>query len=887
MEFSLRQNPILFVLGVITKTKKTRIGLPLTIFLLTLMITGIMAEKRQDRKGDKQGKGRWNGQPKPQNGVLNIETDILETVERMNYGVSFSPIDGVYTPTEATYNLMLVMDVPQFKADNIPWKRCLRGLYFGCYSDMDMCEYLAPKYNGSAEVNQTCMLLNKFVSHLHKTRSNIGRDLLTRLRSYVELSADYVNNPAKRRKQRDIWSQNPNITPLLPCNQINTTTDHLSCMANSLEYTLMTETEKYQGHARHTREQRGSHKNRLSNNFIHELHELIDDLELAGTKAQSIDDLMYDMRQPHFNHKYNKHRQERGLLNFGGKLLGSLFGLVTEEEASDMQFALDALSKNQYKLADRLTTFEKRVVAVTNVTNYHLKRMNALMRRVDRKFTELFTEVNTGLLATTRFAALTSSMLLILMQDVERVSREMDQFLVGLRGLQRQELSIDLVPEDVLSEALENLQDHITEKYPTFSIAEPQPVYYYKQGKPAYSWDNGTLIIYLTVPLKSSNTAFRLYQVSGFSIPAVHNDSLYTRPVLENDVFGISHDEVNFLEMKQKDLESCTLAKTIRCELSTVVRDVYHKSCLLALFQNEKEDIQRLCEYRLEAQKQELSLQPISPGRVLVSNAATVSIQCPGRPAIVRPGCRSCIWSEACSCSLSATDDNAKSVTISPTLTGCQTEQWKQKVEFPVNMPALSRLIAPEKLKNISHDAYAESLSAIPKIDIDIHPIAQDMNMHESYAFGMDIDTAAKQLEEGSVLSPFKLDSITRQEGDSWVTYLPVSLGISLGLSALCIITYCLHSKGWLKVKVSKPDPDIEQGEHQDHENEQPETDFQKEIMNMRNTVAAILHEYATEARRTGTLPANLQPQPGQKQGNIYPTLHEVQVHDESHTTHM
>ena len=70
-----------------------------------------------------------------------------------------------------------------------------------------------------------------------------------------------------------------------------------------------------------------------------------------------------------------------------------------------------------------------------------------------------------------------------------------------------------------------------------FSVAESQPSYYYKFGKPAYSWENGTLIIYLTVPLKSMNTEFRLYQVTGYSIPAVYNDTIYTRTVLENDVF--------------------------------------------------------------------------------------------------------------------------------------------------------------------------------------------------------------------------------------------------------------------------------------------------------------------------------------------------------------
>ena len=195
--------------------------------------------------------------------------------------------------------------------------------------------------------------------------------------------------------------------------------------------------------------------------------------------------------------------------------------------------------------------------------------------------------------------------------------------------MQRQELSIDLVPEAVLQKAFCNLQLHVTSEHSSFSVAEPDAIYYYKYGKPAYSLDNGTLIIYLNVPLKSSNMAFRLYKVSHYPILAVHDESFYTRLVLDNDIFGISHDDVNFLEMKRKDLESCLLSETIFCELSTVVRDVFHKSCLLALFRQNAGDIRRLCEYRLETRKPDLGLEPISPGRVLVSNAATGTMQCP------------------------------------------------------------------------------------------------------------------------------------------------------------------------------------------------------------------------------------------------------------------
>ena len=151
--------------------------------------------------------------------------------------------------------------------------------------------------------------------------------------------------------------------------------------------------------------------------------------------------------------------------------------------------------------------------------------MKTLMHKVDRKFSDLFNDYESGLMGSNRFMTLAMSMLLILMQDIDRVNRELDQFLVGLRGLQQQEFSIDLILEMSLEQALRSFQKHIASEHPAFSFAEQGAVYYYKYGRPAYCSDNGTLIVYLNVPWKSSNTAFRLYMVSEYPIPAVADDS--------------------------------------------------------------------------------------------------------------------------------------------------------------------------------------------------------------------------------------------------------------------------------------------------------------------------------------------------------------------------
>ena len=87
-------------------------------------------------------------------------------------------------------------------------------------------------------------------------------------------------------------------------------------------------------------------------------------------------------------------------------------------------------------------------------------------------------------------------------------------------------------------------------------------------------------------------------------------------------------------------------------------------------------------------------------------------------------------------------------------------------------MPALSHLLAPGKLENISHETYASSLANIPKVHVNVHPLAEDMSMHESHAFGMDLEQAVDQLQKDSILTPFNVKELTSEENsDDWVKY--------------------------------------------------------------------------------------------------------------------
>ena len=180
-----------------------------------------------------------------------------------------------------------------------------------------------------------------------------------------------------------------------------------------------------------------------------------------------------------------------------------------------------------------------------------------------------------------------------------------------------------------------------------------------------------------------------------------------------------------------------------------------------------------------------------------------------------------------------------------------------------MNIPALSRLLAPHKLANLSDNTYVNAISSIPSLDIDVHPLAREMNMHESYDFGMDLDTAVEQLQRDSTLNPFNLEKYAPEtQSDSWWSYLPVVLGLVLAILVIGFVAYLCRQRGWLTSASMR-----RLGSTNYHVPKEYEPTLTEEATappsapnvyhDLRSQVAQIIREYADEARTTGYYPLN------------------------------
>ncbi len=108
----------------------------------------------------------------------------------------------------------------------------------------------------------------------------------------------------------------------------------------------------------------------------------------------------------------------------------------------------------------------------------------------------------------------------------------------------------------------------------------------------------------------------------------------------------------------------------------------------------------------------------------------------------------------------------------------------------------------------------------------------------------------SRKLKEEADTNPLELEDIASKSDSTWLSIVPVSMGISMGLGLIAIAGYCLYKRGCLRLKINcinrQSTPDIE-----DVENGDLGVTPQPNIETLRKEVAIVLHE----AKCTGSLP--------------------------------
>ncbi len=252
---------------------------------------------------------------------------------------------------------------------------------------------------------------------------------------------------------------------------------------------------------------------------------------------------------------------------------------------------------------------------------------------------------------------------------------EVTRFTNGLKKLVQGELSPDLISESVMRKVIDDLQERLRRKYSIFHLTETSPSYYYKYAKVHHfrSTDGETLYVTMSFPLPSLRKKFYLYSVNVHNAPLKQGSEYTSRLRTSVDYFGITDDCRNYIELTQKELARCEDTTVVRCTSAMKIYDIEHPTCIAALFLDRVEDIDWLCKFRFEKMDLEVEMTDVGAGKLMISNADFIILQCQANTPQQKEGCSYCQVEFMCGCSIYIVN-NASNAAMLARLTNCHPE---------------------------------------------------------------------------------------------------------------------------------------------------------------------------------------------------------------------
>ena len=487
-------------------------------------------------------------------------------------------------------------------------------------------------------------------------------------------------------------------------------------------------------------------------------------------------------------------RSKRAPFSFVGDLANSLFDVATVSDVKKLKQHVDKLYSMQLSMMAGAIATTGKLSSFMKTAN---ERMNNLMATIATAHSTILNITKTIDRQDLRNYDIQRSVLslvpvlLMKLQQVVRLERTLDTFLLGVHALLQRKLSPILIDHDTLTRALQTVHDTLKTNHPDFEIVHKQTRYYYHSANVLYAGQPEQILVMIEIPIASTNTKFNLYHILTFPVP-FNDSSLHgTRVTNLPDYVAISTDERSIIEISASQMALCHGRHMISCPDKFPHKALTEPSCAKAMFL--KDRIQEMCHFEFQESVISPSVIELDEGHLLLTHISDLIFTC-NRRVLKRPGCTFCILVVPCFCSLLAGP-----FSFSPRLAACQ-ERSDISIETNpgVNLALLQKFFNDSRLSTSNADKWYGK-----KIPYSIPPLHIITNKYEASAqrdhkLKMDLNSITNHMKQRkpvyrTALDAFLLAQTADADDSSWT--LPhllayASFGLSLFLSLVLFVTY-------------------------------------------------------------------------------------------------
>lgn len=481
-----------------------------------------------------------------------------------------------------------------------------------------------------------------------------------------------------------------------------------------------------------------------------------------------------------------KGRGKRSILPFIGQLSKPLFGTATIEDVEILAKHMNVLTRKTMKIVDALEQHQSHLSSYISSAN---RRMDYLMKGIkanEEQIQVFHRQVQAGIHKLQESFSAMASFTTSMIEQAEHLNHDLDEYKLGIIQLAEGILSPTLIPVSTMQSVMNDIRNILQASYSKFHLVHTSAIRIYSLDKFLYARQNQSIYITVKFPIAPQQKPLKLYEVSSFPVPINTSSSHGTQLLDFPTFFAVTSDQQFYVVFNYEEISACSGHKHLSCHTNKALVPVTTQSCTFALFINNKEQTNQLCNFRFIPNVITSNVLEIVSGTALIYRTPLLSFECSSGHQMIQ-GCDFCIVHIPCQCTLLT-----NTVMLLPRLTSCRNVTNNITTVHHFNLALLQKFFDNSHYQHLFADStFVKPVNiSLPSFNIYTHKmhdiIVADTTSH------LDLDKMAQAAKQDTVafksLSEPLIDGLISVQAD-WPGTTDILTIVSIGISLLLCIT--------------------------------------------------------------------------------------------------
>ena len=274
----------------------------------------------------------------------------------------------------------------------------------------------------------------------------------------------------------------------------------------------------------------------------------------------------------------------RGLMNFGGKILKTLFGTAVVSDVTSLHDLFDELQSSQkdviHSLTDQLT-YVRRLDTVASVNVEAISNLSSIIKDIVINSQERARQTTRDIMWLNLTIHGQSTLFMTIRQlefSILRLIQQLDELINAVQHATTGKLPMTLVDPVTLHNILKNVSLRLPEGYELVAGTKYENIHlYYDCMQTAIVGDPHHIKMILNVPLKTVNRHFMLYRI--LALPTRISNRTFVQYVPDFLYFGIDYIQRNYILFTEADLSQCSKGSITVCSADKAIYNTQIGMC--------------------------------------------------------------------------------------------------------------------------------------------------------------------------------------------------------------------------------------------------------------------------------------------------------------------